>query len=87
MYKVVYSERFVKELKKLNQQTARVIKNWITKNLVDTADPRLYGKPLRGNLAGVWRYRVGDYRIFAEIRDNELIIFLFEVGNRRDIYK
>ena len=59
----------------------------LDKNLVDTIDPRLHGKPLTGNLKGIWRYRVGDYRLFAEIRDNELIIFLFEVAHRREIYK
>ena len=87
MYKVEFTESAVKQLKKLDKQTVRVIKNWVIKNLVNTPDPRLHGKALKGNLKGIWRYRVGDYRLFAEIRDNELIIFLFEVAHRREIYK
>ena len=87
MYTVKYSAHIIKELSKLDKATLRIIKNWITKHLVDTVDPRLHGKELKGNLKGVWRYRVGDYRIFAEIRDNELIIFLFEVAHRREVYK
>ena len=87
MYQVVFSARVVKELKKLDNQTARVIKNWITKNLVDTVDPRIHGKALKGNLTGIWRYRIGDYRLFAEIQDEKLVIFLFEVGHRRDVYE
>ena len=51
--------------KELDKPTARVIKNWIIKNLVDTTDSRQHGKPLTGNLKGIWRYRVEDYRLFA----------------------
>lgn len=87
MYKVRFSDSAVKQMEKLDKQTLRVIKNWIVKNLVDTDDPRRIGRPLKGNLSGIWRYRVGDYRLFAEIKDNVLTIFIFEVGHRRDIYK
>lgn len=85
MYQVKFSEHAVKELKKLDKPTARVIKNWIIKNLVDTTDPRQHGKPLTGNLKGIWRYRVGDYRLFAEIQEDVLIVFLFEIDHRREI--
>ena len=87
IYEVEYTESFVKRLKKLDKQTQRVIVNWITKHLKGSVDPRLYGKPLKGNLAGVWRYRVGDYRIFARIEDDKLVVFLFDIGHRREVYK
>lgn len=48
MYQVKFSEHAVKGLKKLDKPTARVIKNWIIKNLVDTTDSRQHGKPLQG---------------------------------------
>jgi mRNA interferase RelE/StbE len=87
MFQVKFSEHAVKELRKLDKPTVRVIKNWVIKNLVDTTDPRMHGKALTGNLKGIWRYRVGDYRLFAEIHDEELIIFLFEIAHRREVYK
>lgn len=87
MFRVEYTKNAVKELSKLDKPTLRVIKHWINKNLVDTDDPRKYGKQLKGNLSGVWRYRVGDYRLFARIEDEKLIIFIFEVGHRSEIYK
>ncbi|TNH92894.1 type II toxin-antitoxin system RelE family toxin [Aeromonas hydrophila] len=34
-----------------------------------------------------WRYRVGDYRVICEIRDNEMVIVAVMVGHRRDIYE
>lgn len=83
MYDVTITESALKQLKKLDRPTAKVIKNWIMKNLMNTLEPRLYGKALRGNLSGVWRYRVGDYRLFAEIEDEKMIIFLFERQPRR----
>ena len=86
-WQVRFSENAVKELKKRDRQTARVIKNWVVKNLVDTDDPRACGKALSGNLKGVWRYRVGDYRLFADIRDNIITVFIFEVAHRSEIYK
>jgi len=44
------------------------------------------GKALHGNRAGTWRYRVGEYRVLAEIKDKELIITVIEVGSRKNIY-
>lgn len=87
MYKVEFTESAVKQLKKLDKQTVRVIKNWVIKNLVSTPDPRLHGKALKGNLKGIWRYRVGDYRLFATIEEDIITVSIFEVGHRREIYK
>ena len=87
MYEVIFTDSALKELKKLDKLVVRVIKNWVVKNLVDCVDPRMHGKPLKGNLKGVWRYRVGDYRLFADIQDDKLVIFLFEVAHRKEIYK
>ncbi len=87
MYTGEYAESVIKQLKKLDPQTQRIIRNWIGKNLVGTVDPRIHGKPLKGELAGVWRYRIGDYRLFATIEDDRLLIFLFEIGHRREIYR
>lgn len=87
MYQVKISKSFEKQLSKLDKQVIRVIKNWIIKNLVDTKDPRQKGKALTGNLKAIWRYRIGDYRLFAKIEDKELTIFLFDIGHRRDIYE
>ena len=72
---------------KLNRSVLILIKSWIEKNLVDTDDPRRHGKGLASNRSGQWRYRVGNYRILAEIEDKELIILAIEVGHRNSVYK
>ena len=86
-YSVSYMPRVVKELEKMDKFTRRIIIGWIDKNLVNCEDPRIHGKPLSANRVGQWRYRIGDYRIIAEIRDNELIILLIGIGHRREIYE
>ena len=85
-YKVKYEKKAVRQLSKLDHSVRAIIKAWIEKNLVNTDDPRKHGKGLKGNMGSYWRYRVGDYRIIAEIKDNELLIIVIEVGHRSSVY-
>ena len=50
-------------------------------------NPRSRGKALTSNLAGLWRYRVGDYRIFCRIYDDKLVITVIEIAHRSTIYR
>ena len=86
-YKVVFTERAKKQLKKLDRQIASLIIGWIEKNLENCDNPRLHGKSLVGNKSGQWRYRVGDYRLICEIQDEQITILVLEVGHRRSIYE
>lgn len=87
MYRVEFTEKALKALKKLDRYTALLITAWIRKNLEGCANPRQHGKGLLGDKSGQWRYRVGDYRILAEIKDDKIIILILNVGHRREIYK
>lgn len=86
-YDVELSERFKKEFRKLDKYTQKIIRAWINKNLVGCTEPRQHGKGLTSNRSGQWRYRIGDYRLICEIKENELIILALTVGHRRDIYE
>ncbi len=86
-YDVELTERFKKEFRKLDKYTQKIIRAWINKNLVDCTDPRQHGKGLTANRSGQWRYRIGDYRLICEIKENELIILALTVGHRRDVYQ
>ena len=85
-YTVEYSKDAHKYLRKLDPGIRTMILKWIDKNLVGSSNPRLHGKALAGNLAGLWRYRVGNYRLIAEIQDNRLVILMLEIGHRSEIY-
>lgn len=86
-YKVEYTKQAVKQLKKLDKPTASLIIGWIEKNLVECENPRQYGKGLVANHRGEWRYRIGNYRLIADIQDEKIIILILNVGHRREIYK
>lgn len=86
MYILKYSERAIKQLKKLDKGTQKLILTWVGKNLENCDNPRIKGKGLTANRSGEWRYRVGNYRIICDIRDKELIILALSIGHRRNIY-
>ncbi|MEI6745635.1 MAG: type II toxin-antitoxin system RelE/ParE family toxin [Methylococcaceae bacterium] len=54
--------------------------------MIITNNPRLQGLALQGDLKGLWRYRVGDYRLVCQINDGELIVLVVEIGHRSVVY-
>lgn len=86
MYQVRFSKNALKQLKKLDKSVSSLILGWIRKNLEGCNNPRIHGKPLVANKSVQWRYRIGDYRILAEINDDEVVILVINIGHRRDIY-
>lgn len=79
------SARFDKAARKLDRQVLRRIKVYLDE-VCELDDPRQRGKGLSGDLAGYWRYRIGDYRVIVEIRDDVLVIVAVGLGNRSDVY-
>jgi mRNA interferase RelE/StbE len=55
--------------------------------LKETEDPRQRGKALAANLAGLWRYRVGDYRVICLIEDEQLVVLVVGVSHRSEAYR
>jgi len=86
-FNVVFEKDAKKTLKKLDKHQASIIMGWISKNLVNTENPRSFGKGLVSNRSGEWRYRIGDYRIIADINDDTVTILVLAIGHRKDIYK
>lgn len=86
MYTLAYSKKAQKQLAKLDRGVQALILSWIEKNLLNCENPRQKGKGLTANRSGLWRYRVGDYRIISSIEDERLVILVVEVGHRKEIY-
>lgn len=87
MCKVEISKKALKNLKQIDKSIARMLLAWIEKHLEGTENPRIHGKGLSHDKKGIWRYRVGNYRILANIKDDILVILLIDFGHRKDIYK
>ena len=82
-----FDERALKELKKLGHPAQREIIDYLDTRVAGQGDPRRFGKTLHADLAGLWRYRVGDYRILCQIKDRELLVLVVSVGHRKSIYR
>ncbi len=82
-----FDDRALKELKELGPQAQVEIIAYLDERVAGEGDPRRFGKGLKADLAGLWRYRVGDYRILCQIRDAELYVLVVAVGHRRDVYR
>ncbi|PNK59396.1 type II toxin-antitoxin system RelE/ParE family toxin [Pantoea sp. FDAARGOS_194] len=87
VWTINYSDRALKALRKMNKQNARRIVDFMDMRIAVLEDPRLSGKPLKGELGVFWRYRVGDYRILCEIHDDKMIILAATIGHRREVYE
>ncbi len=86
-YSIEVTSRFEREFKKLDRYTKLMINAWIEKNLLDCENPRALGKALTANRRGLWRYRIGDYRLICHIEDKKLIILALSIGHRSEVYK
>jgi mRNA interferase RelE/StbE len=76
----------LKQLKKLDRSTRGELVGYLTDRVAMLQNPRQLGKPLSGEKAGLWRYRVRDYRIICQIRDKELWVVVVHVGHRSTVY-
>lgn len=84
--RIRFSAHALKQLKKLDRQIAKRVIDFLENKVTGIEDPRQMGKSLQGQLVNLWRYRVGDYRVIVEIKDEELIIQIIKIGHRKDIY-
>ncbi|PCC20597.1 type II toxin-antitoxin system mRNA interferase toxin, RelE/StbE family [Halomonas sp. JB37] len=76
-----------KQLKKLGHAEAKRIRDYLRERVEPLADPRQLGKPLQGQLGTLWRYRVGDYRLVAQVEDERVRVLIVRIGHRKDVYR
>jgi mRNA interferase RelE/StbE len=86
VWTIEWDERAVKELKKLDRQAQKEIIQYLKSRIATEESPRRFGKALLGNKAGLWRYRVNDYRIICQIEDNALVVLVLKASHRKEVY-
>lgn len=72
---------------RLDKPIKQRIVDFFEKRVLPSNNPRLFGKGLTGQLSGYWSYRVGDYRIIADIQDTRLTIVAVSIDHRRQVYE
>lgn len=85
-YELRFTTTAAKQLRKLDGATATHIANYLEAVAI-LKDPTVRGKNLTGEYAGIWRYRIGDYRALCDINKNELTILILEIAHRSTSYK
>ncbi len=85
-WRVEFAPRAYKAFAKIDKTTAKRI----TLKLAEVSrleNPRNLGEALTGNLAGLCRYRAGDYRVICSIEDDAIVILVVDIDHRRQVYR
>jgi mRNA interferase RelE/StbE len=86
-WKIEFDKKAKDELFSLDASAKKRIIKFIEERLLKTENPRSFGAPLKGKLAGLWKYRIGDYRLVCHIEDEVVTILVVSVGHRKSVYK
>jgi mRNA interferase RelE/StbE len=86
-WRVEISRSAEKQIQKLDRTAQALIIRFLRERVRAADNPRQWGKPLHGDKGGLWRYRVGDYRLICEIQDERVTVLVIRVGHRKDVYR
>jgi mRNA interferase RelE/StbE len=84
---VEISDVALKAIGRLDRQVQKRLFAFLENKITGIDDARKLGKALRGEKVGLWRYRVGDYRLICALEDTRLVVLVVQVGHRRDVYR
>ena len=87
IWTVEFDDAATKELRKLDKQAQGEILRYFRERIATDEDPHRFGKPLSRELAGLWRYRVRNYRMICNIEDDKLVVLVLRIGHRKNIYE
>lgn len=87
IWKIEWDDRARRELRRLDHRAQRAILRYFRERIAVGEDPRRLGRPLRHQFKGLWRYRVGAYRMACRIEDDRIIVVVLAVGHRSTIYR
>ena len=86
-WKVVFSQTGEKELSKLSHQQQSLIRSYLYTKVLGLEHPKLFGKALRNNKKGLWRYRVDKFWIICKLEEDKLIILVVAIAKRDVVYE
>ena len=86
MYKIIFTKSSTKSFLKIDKENQKKISAKLTK-ISRMQNPDMLGKALLGNKKGLWRFRIENYRVICQMKKEELIILIVDVGHRKKIYK
>ena len=87
MWQIEVNEVAERSLLKLDKTVRERIFRFFWERIEPSADPTALAERLTGEFRGLWRFRVGDYRIICDIQKEVRIVAVLEVGHRSQVYR
>ncbi len=88
VWKIEFQATAIKQLKKMGHVESKRIRHFLHTRVKPLENARQLGEALQGpHFEHLWRYKVGDYRIICDIRDQTLVVLVVEIGHRSQIYR
>lgn len=87
VWRVEFDRAAVRDLRKLGVDAERRVLRYLRERIAGSDDPRRFGHALTADRKGLWRYRIGDYRVVAAIEDDRFVVLVVTVGHRREVYR
>ncbi len=84
-WQIEFEKKADKQFSSLDFPIQKKIIRYLRERVMD--NPTSFGKELKGDKAGLWRYRVEDYRIICKFQEDRLVVLVLEVGHRKEIYE
>ncbi len=82
-WRVEFQQDAERELGRIDKQHVKRILRYLFERIATEEDPRRFGAALQHNLSGLWKYRVGNYRIVCDISDETVTVLVLRIGHRR----
>ena len=86
-WSVEFQSQALADLQRLDKSVQRQILRYLRDRIEGEEDPRRFGKALTGSKVGLWRYRIGDYRVICNIEDDRLTVLVVHAGHRKSVYR
>ena len=83
MYEIIFDKSAAKFFKKLD----KTLQERIGKKIELLKDNPMLGESLIGNLSGLKKLRIGDYRVIYKIKNEQLVVLILDIGHRKNIYE
>jgi mRNA interferase RelE/StbE len=85
-WQITFEESAKNEILALDRTVQTEIVQYLRSRIATDQDPRRFGDPLRKELAGLWKYRIGNYRVICDIKDEEVTVLIIRIGHRSKVY-
>jgi mRNA interferase RelE/StbE len=86
-WRIEFTRTAEKHIQKLSREAQANILKYLRECVGSAANARQFRKMLHGDKQGLWRYRVGDYRIICDVRDQDLEVRVLAIGHRKEVYR